>query len=136
MVVLRVVEGSVFDNLSGDGLAMASRIQRCLVRVFRSLRLLQMRIGVDVDPAAVLRSSIATLSVALCGVVGFPEGLEEVREANLLRIENDLHGLRMARLTRTDFAIRGMDDRSVDVADSCGVDTGKQPEALFSSPCS
>ena len=73
------------------------------------------RVG-EVDAAAVLRAHVVALAVERGRVVGAEEDLEDLAHADHLRIERELHHLRMAGLARADLLIGGRRHLAVGIA--------------------
>src|SRR5207237_3615599 len=90
MIVLCEIEFGRWRDLGGDG-AEALRRQRLLVRRLRRVGGLALRVAEGVDRRAILGADIVALAHALRRVVIFPERLQELLVADLLRIDHNQH---------------------------------------------
>src|SRR4051812_40880926 len=133
MVVLRVIKLRRGDDLCRD-LRVAGRRQLLLIHVARGFRRFALIFARVVDPGAILRPDVITLPHSLRGIVAFPEHLQQVFVADLLRIEHDEHDLRMIRRAAADLSIRRVLRVSGRVTDGCRVHTRLLPELLFGAP--
>src|SRR5436305_2226846 len=104
MVILRIIKLRCGDDLGRD-LRVTGRRQLLLIHVARRFRGFALLFARVVDPRAILRADIVTLSHSLRGIVVFPEHLQQVFVPDLLRIEHDEHDLPMIRRTAAVLAL-------------------------------
>src|SRR5207248_6043781 len=83
---------------------------------------------------AVLRADVIALAHALRGVVTFPENLEQLVVAQLLRIEDDEHHLGMIGEPAAHFLVRRVLRFTARIADRGRIDAGALPEEPFGAP--
>lgn len=130
-----VVERGGRENFGGDG-RMTSSLQAGLVSGFGGLGLSALGRGEGEDDGAVLGAAVVALTVALGGVVGLPEGAEEVGVREVGGVVYYKDGFGMAGGASADFGVGGGAGvvGATAIAGGGGVDAGELPEEAFGTP--
>src|SRR4051794_13232698 len=133
VVVLGVVEVLERGDLRRD-LAVAAAVQLPLEDALRRLGRLALSVARRVDRRAVLGAHVVALAHSLCRVVVLPEALQQRLVARLLRVEDDEHGLGVARPRAADLVVGRVRREAARVPDGRRVDTRRLPEDALRTP--
>src|SRR3954451_1560148 len=133
VVVLGVVELAKGRDLGRD-LAVAGLAQALGERGLRRLRGRALGLGAVEDGRAVLGAHVVALAHALGRVVVLPEELEDLLVGDLLGVEDDQHGLRVAGLAAAGLFVGRVGRVAARVADRGRVDALGLPEHALRAP--
>src|SRR6266403_3882825 len=83
---------------------------------------------------AILSAEVRALAIYLCGIVSFPEHIEQLFEGHFSGVESDLHHFGMPGFVGADILICGIDGVAVRIAHS-GVNYARNlAKRLFYTP--
>src|SRR5262245_39901042 len=133
MVVLGVIELGRGENLRGNP-TESLRVQPFLIRIAGYFRGRSLCVAEIVDAGPVLGPNVVALPHPLGRIVILPEHFQQLLEPDLLRIEDDEHGLGVAGHARADFAISRIWCQTGRVADRCRIDAVELPELALRAP--
>src|SRR5829696_8869879 len=133
MVALGVVERAGRRDLRSDR-AVSGTPECLLVGVAGLLSGPALLVARVVDRRAVLRACVIALSHTLRRVMGLPEHLEQIPVRDLLRIEDDEHGLGVPGSSAADLLVGRVWGKASRVADCCRVNAVDLPEFTLGPP--
>src|SRR5215213_689808 len=133
MVAFGVVERAGGCDLRGDRTVIGAS-QRLLVAVTRLLGGPALLVVSVVDRRAVLRAYVVALAHPLRWVVGLPEHREQVPVGDLVRVEDDEHGLGVPGTSAAHLLVGRVRREAPCVADRRRVDAVDLPERTLGPP--
>src|SRR5829696_3335983 len=133
VVGLGIVERASGRNLRGNRIVTGTP-KRLLVGVTALLSGPTLLVTRVVDCRAVLRADVVALTHPLRRVMGLPEHCEQFPVGDLLRIEDDEHGLGVPGSSATNLLIGRVRCEAARVADCCRVNALDLPEFTLGPP--
>src|SRR5215212_7844239 len=133
VVGLCVIERASGRDLRGDR-PVTGTPKRLLVGVASLLCSQALLVACVVDCRAVLRAYVVALTYPLRRVMGLPEHREQIPIGDLLRIEDDEHGLGVPGSSAANLLVGRVWGKASRVADRCRVNAVDLPEFTLGPP--